>query len=234
MTKLIDIEGMSWDDYQRYYDENKEVLSKEKFWKLSSLVDVKESNDIHSIFLETKLDLNTLAKNGFEARDITKGKKIENWNPNLIEFNYTVTEDEYKVYDKIENNTMMPIVSEKFKNLIESLSIPNLQFLALDNIKDSNGEFLNNYYFMNVLEVLETDVIDLETSIFKYSNVRNEVILRIIEHSIRYNKINHSIFRIRLNKYSNSGIIISDEIRKLMIENNITGFSFERIRVSIN
>lgn len=230
MTKLNGLSGMSPDEYQEYYNDNKDELSEQKFWGMTEGIDSGESNDIHGVLLDTKLELNELAEEGFEARTIGDGLRIENWDSGLIEFYYEITEDESALYDRLENTIGMTIVSEKFKLLVEEKEITGIQFLPLTNIKNPAGEKVKGYYYMNVIEVLDTDVIDLDTSIYAYDEDDNE--LNVMAMSIRYKEVKQDIFMVKINEYYNYGIIISERLRKLIVDNGITGFGFDRLRVS--
>ena len=169
-----------------------------KIWILDCDVDTYEN-----------LTWETLDINFIQSFDGMEKKK--DWNPMQVK----------RVYDRELSNTLglsphIPVFDEKAISVLNDLLIGNAEILPLD-CKD--GVF----YAINVINVI--DCIDYERS--KYKTFRDgKRIMRFITYVFNEEKIKGTnLFKIIDEPLKRP--FVSDEFRKRVVDNKLTGFKFE-------
>jgi len=178
-------------------------------------------NDENTVMLET--DENTL---GFDRYEVEKGVIFKNWNENIT-FYFDVTNGNI-ITDYLANNLAWFIVTEKFKKVLANIAQDSIQFLPI-TVKDkkSNQEF-DRCYLANICTVV--DALDLDNSkydIFKIDE--NERIISIEKYAIKgSNLYGVHIFRL---KDDYLAIFVSELVKRVIQENEITGCAFLEVKV---
>lgn len=156
--------------------------------------------------------------NDINMHIVTKGRYIEEWDNN-ISFYFNSCEGN-EMTDFIDNVFGWTIVSERFKNIMETNNIDGFQYLPTTVINKDNNKS-EKCYVLNMIKVV--DAIDLDNSEYIESRVKV-----FINRVINKDKINgEDVFKL---KEDYDSIIISEKV-KLIIENNkFTGFSFRKVK----
>ena len=138
-------------------------------------------------------------------------EKKENWNPIKV----------MRVYNRVFSNTPgfsphIPVFDEKAITVLRDLIIGNAEILQLDC---EDGDF----YAINVTNV--RDCIDYEKSIYKTFR-DGKRIMRFTKYVFNKKKIEGvDLFKIKDEPLKRP--FVSENFRKRVLENNLTGFKFE-------
>lgn len=187
-----------------------------KFFKL--LYDYE--NDENSILLE--IDEVTL---GFDRYDVEKGissLKLSN--------NIGVTYDDVNgkmVTDYVANDLIWFIVTEKFKEIIQSIDDRDIQFHPLV-AKSRNSEAKQGFFLVNICNIV--DGLDLETSKYSiYVTDDGDKMVSIQKYAIKLNVIKeYNLFRLKDDYVS---IFVSEKMKKAIEKAGITGCDFLEVKV---
>lgn len=138
-------------------------------------------------------------------------EKIKNWNPMKVK----------RMYDRKFSNTPglsphIPVFDEKAIGVLDDLLIGNAEILPLDCEEGS-------FYAINVINVI--DCIDYEKS--QYKTFRDgKRIMRFIKYVFTERKIEGvNLFKIKDEPLKRP--FVSEEFRKRVVDNDLTGFKFE-------
>ncbi len=120
--------------------------------------------------------------------------------------------------DFIGSTEHFPIVSEKFKKILESLPDKNnFQFFECV-LKDSDSKM--KYFYLNILNNIEC--LDRENSVCRFDEDDPSIIWRIFKLAMKMDKIEgRNLFRMQEFK---SSILVSPFLEKLIKEEGITGY----------
>lgn len=185
-----------------------------KYYKLRYDMDKYENNGI-MLFCNT---------NEIKDRYIVKdGKLIDNWDKK-IKF-YFKSNNKDIITDYMDNIITWPIISEKCKNILCKFKIDGIQYLSVD-IEDENHKCdLQNYYIMNIFNLIEA--INLEKSNYVQYDIRDFKLF--LFYTLDRKKIQeYDIFRPKEKKMD---IVVSEKVKKIIEDNELTGFSFDEIKV---
>jgi|GEM_PF-1704821 len=124
-----------------------------------------------------------------------------------------------KIYPDFMGSTEhFPIVSEKLKQLLESL--PDSEHLQFFECELTNGKTDKKYYYLNILHNIEC--LDREQSECRFDEDNPEIVWRIFKLVMKMDKVaDRNIFRMQEYK---SSIFISSFLEKRLKEENITGY----------
>jgi len=112
----------------------------------------------------------------------------------------------------------VPIVSEKFKQLLESL--PDSKYFQFFECALPNGKADQNYYYLNILENIEC--LDREKSECRFDEDNPKIVWRIFKLVMKMDKVtDRNLFRMQEYK---SSIFISPFLENKLKEENITGY----------
>lgn len=170
-----------------------------KIWILDCDVD-----NYENLTWKNEIDINYI-----QSFDGTE--KMEEWNPMQVK----------RMYNREFSNTPglsphIPVFDEKVISVLSDLLIGNAEILPLDC---EDGVF----YIINVINV--SDCIDYEKS--KYKTFRDgKRIMRFTKYVFDEKKIEGmSLFKIKDELLKRP--FVSEEFRKRVVDNNLTGFKFE-------
>jgi len=129
--------------------------------------------------------------------------------------------DSIKLYDFVANIDGLFIVSKKVKEIIEGLSVQNMEYLELTLFDHEMKISSTDYYILNL--VGSVDCINMKDSKYRMDCLLEDRIDRIKELVLDENKIppEAKIFRL-VNKPEE--YIVSDEVRNIFEVNGITNF----------
>lgn len=147
---------------------------------------------------------------------ILKAGQLINADKTLV-FNVDKIDSYINTYDVLPTFNM-PLVSAKFKNTFNDLK-DDIQFVKV-SIIDNNNVHNEDYYFMNILNVLP--IMDKNTSIFEIKKYGKAEVLKIKKLYIT-DLEGHSIVRMAEHK---SYIITTDAFKKRCEDANLKGIHF--------
>jgi len=174
---------------------------------------------------------------------LNKGNLVQsNWQPTML-----CNSGEYDFNKFISSGKEYWAITEKTKKVMETLFKQSFEFLPLYSKKEVSKKISSlkqlihkkNYnpviasvseqklYLWNVLDYKSTEVINLEASVLDYQKKKN--IFHNIEKLVfRKEQIKDSpVFAINnLTPYFNNTIFVSDQFRKIVQKNNLTGLNF--------
>jgi len=163
--------------------------------------------DTTFVLNEDKSDINTSA---------LKAGRVININKPLV-FNVDRIDSYIDMYDLLPTfNT--PLVSVRFKNTFDDLR-DDIQFVSVLIIDEKNN-CNENYYFMNILNVLP--VMDKNTSVFEIKKYGKAEVMKIKSLYIAGLK-GHSIVRMAEHK---SYIIVTNDFKKRCEDTGLNGINF--------
>ena len=165
--------------------------------------------DVYFVFSEEK--------NMIDKDILENGKKIDE---NIVLIFEIDKIDKYiNSYDLLPTYTV-PLVSNRFKNVFNNLS-NDIQFIKA-TVADKNGNENNNFYCMNILNILP--VFDKIKSKYEYKKYGDAEILKIKSLFIIKNSLkDHSIIRM---KEHLSYIIVTEEFKNCCTREKLTGINF--------
>lgn len=162
---------------------------------------------------------------GYEQYELSEGKYIQDWIKDIT-FVYNPSEGN-RLTDYLANNLGWFIVSSRFKEVLCDLNEGGVQYLPVKVINSEDNTVLNNYYVANVFNVV--DAINLNHSDYSVINLDDEKIYSIRKYALNKNeiKMNH-LFKL---KGFEIPLFVSESVKELVTENNITGCDFLEVKV---
>jgi len=179
--------------------------------------------------------------NIFEQQFNTTKKIIENWQDTLI---YNIGNNDFAKF--LFSGKQIWLCSEKAKQLIEPLLKENIEFLPLLNRSEASKKISfskrffqrkafkpviemipeQTYFMLNITNILSKEVIDFEQSVLRSD--KNGLIYLIEKLSFKKEEIkNNHLFTIKNeSKYFKSNIFMSNELKSIINNNNLTGLTF--------
>ena len=134
----------------------------------------------------------------------------------------------YILTDYLNNAIGWVLVSSKFVKLTKHLIKDDVQYLPVTILNEKTGEKITSYSVLNIISF--TDALDLKNSNYNIWKTRGMEILSIIKPAFKRAKLkNKHIFRV---KDANHALFVSEEIKKIVEENNLTGFGFLEVAVN--
>lgn len=155
---------------------------------------------------------------------VTIGQYIYNWEDH-IEFKYNPNNGELFT-DYLFNIYGWLVVSDKFIGLCDEYINAKVQYLNINIKNELDNSITSSYKVINILDIV--DAIELEHSDYSEFELDNEKFISITKYAINSEKVNgHHIFRL---KNSTIPIFISEKIKSIIEQNNLTGFDFLEIK----
>jgi len=166
----------------------------------------------------------------------------EHWQPTVI-----CNLHEVDIGQVVFNSKQYWVITKKANEVLASLINNKVEYLPLLSRKEI-GKKISKYkqlryrktykpiietihheqqYLLNILDIKTSKIIDFEKSVFEYDD-ENDTIFMIDNLAFKPGKIQSShLFKIK-NKghYFKSATFVSDEFRKIVEENNLTGLKF--------
>lgn len=183
---------------------------------------IDKNNKLNIKVYELWLDRNyrayeTLNKNGYKTYEF-EGKKVENRNFDLFTLSKYKEEIEKPIGDVSSISTSSYIINEKAYKVLYPYLKEHSQIFQL---KNENKIF----YVINVTDII--DCLDYEKSEVKYFSSSNRVmdIEKYAFHSEKLKKA--TIFKIP--EFPKGISYVTEEFKKVVEENNITGFKFKEL-----
>ncbi len=162
----------------------------------------------------------------FDRYSLQEGNKIDHWDKNF-KFYYNPNAGEV-FSDYLSNDLSWLVVSEKFKGVLETLEIPNVQFLPvkLENVNDYS--ILVGYYVVNITSVV--DALNLEYSDYTVFELNeNEKVLSVKKYALNRSEIKDlHLFRV---VNSSMSIFVSEAVKNALETNGITGCDYYEVKV---
>lgn len=186
-----------------------------KYYKL--IYDFENDNDYIGCTVSDKFNINQYI--------VCEGKKVDDWNDNtLLEF----SSDEGDIEsDYLANNYGWLVFSENFKKKMDCLIENDIQYLDIKIRNTKNQSELAGYKVVNVITVM--DALDLENSKYDLFELDDEKIMSIEKYALKKDRIvNSNIFKL---KDDTIPTFVSEKFKKIVEENNLTGFQFLEIKV---
>ena len=163
---------------------------------------------------------------GFSEEDFKSGNKITNW-PEAVVFGATEKRYDGIPDDALQNSYMIPIFSQKFKNVLEGAGIKGIQYLPV-TVQGLNGNDFTGFYIENFLNLIEAfdfknSAFNLFAEDFPNPNVRGKI-AGVRKFVLRSTEIgNVDIFR--LAEYRRR-FFVTQKVKELFIDNELKGYSF--------
>ncbi|PGB01594.1 imm11 family protein [Bacillus toyonensis] len=182
-----------------------------KIWVLKSGLDNYESYQL--------LNLNMDYKKYFEGKIDSAVKMSDSWGRIFIE---CVEGDKQSDCPMFWGELGTPMISRKAKEILEPLICNNVEFFPL--IHDVTSEV---YYLMNVLNTV--DAINYNKAVFE--KLSTGLIIGFEKYAFLVNRVEGQIiFKTFLNqRLHSSTVLVSDEFRNTVLENNLKGFEFVEV-----
>lgn len=179
-----------------------------------------EDEDIEPLLFEINTD--TL---WFNRYDLEKGIFMEMWDEEKIE----VLFDKNKG-DEIEDYALTDVgwfvVTEKFKEVLETLNLGNYQFLPLKAKSKTDDETID-LYVLNICNIV--DAIDEEHSKYSQSIIDGKLFRSLTVVALKGSELGeYDIFRLKGEEFD---IIVSENFKKAIKKNKITGCDFLELKV---
>lgn len=152
------------------------------------------------------------------------GKEIEQWDTVVFE------------YDSVEGNVLTDylanlyrwlVVSSDFRRLTQNIIEKQVQYLPVKIIDKFTKVEIDSYCVANIVTVI--DALDLGKSKYDVFELDGEKIISIEKYALKGNEIvGKHIFRI---KDDTIPVFVSEELKKKIEDNNLTGFEFLQVDV---
>ncbi|WIL44966.1 hypothetical protein QP042_01015 (plasmid) [Bacillus bombysepticus] len=182
-----------------------------KIWQLKSLFDNYQSFQL--------LNLKEDRKKYFDGKIDLAIKLSDSWGEIFIE---CVEGDKKSDCPMFWGELGTPMISRKAKEILEPLICNNVEFLPL--IHDVTSEV---YYLINVLNTV--DAINYNKAVLE--KLSTGLIIGFEKYAFLANKVEGQIiFKTFLNqRLHSSTVLVSDEFRNIVLENNLKGFEFVEV-----
>jgi len=182
-----------------------------KIWQLKSLFDNYQSFQL--------LNLKEDRKKYFDGKIDLAIKLSDSWGGIFIE---CVEGDKKSDCPMFWGELGTPLISRKAKEILEPLICNNVEFLPL--IHDVTSEV---YYLINVLNTV--DAINYNKAVLE--KLSTGLIIGFEKYAFLANKVEGQIiFKTFLNqRLHSSTVLVSDEFRNTVLENNLKGFEFVEV-----
>lgn len=160
---------------------------------------------------------------GFDRKCVMVGQPVTDWPPEI-----TLYCDEGEVLDWVPNMLHWPILSEKFRLVLEDLQVSELQYLPITINRQLTGIPVGTYFVANIL--CRVPALDLERSEYSYANIKGEnIITGVRRYVLKSNVLTGHDF-IRLAELRTE-IVVSEKIKHAIELNCISGCSFYQVSI---
>ena len=155
------------------------------------------------------------------------GKEIKQWG--RVVFEYDSTEGNV-LTDYLANPHRWFVVSENFCNKTQKILENQVQFLPVKVIDRFSGIEVDSYFVANIVTVI--DALDLDNSKYDVFELDDEKIISVEKYALKSSEIvNRHIFRL---KDDTIPIFISETLKKVIEDNDFTGFEFLEVDCNLD
>lgn len=162
---------------------------------------------------------------GTDRYQVEKGVLINDWDERVSFYYNPMLGNKFSDY--LANDLAWFIVSPKFKKVLQDCKIEGVQYFPVNVINDTNGSIAEKFYLVNICNLV--DAIDLEHSKYSEFSVDNKKVISVKKYALNKDKLGkEQIFRL---KGSSFAIFVSENIKKAIGKNKITGCDFLEIKV---
>lgn len=152
------------------------------------------------------------------------GEEIKQWDEVVFEYD---SKEGNVLTDYLANLYRWFIVSENFSNKTQKILESQVQFLPIKVIDRFSGIQVNSYFAANIVTVI--DALDLDNSKYDVFELDDEKIISVEKYALKSSEIvNSHIFRL---KNDTIPIFISETLKKVIEDNEFTGFEFLEVDV---
>ena len=152
------------------------------------------------------------------------GEEIKQWGE--VVFEYDSTEGNV-LTDYLANLYRWFVVSENFCNKTQKILESQVQYLPIKVIDRFTGIQVDSYFVANIVTVI--DALDLDNSKYDIFELDNEKIISVEKYALKSSEIvNRHIFRL---KDDTIPIFVSETLKKVIEDNDLTGFEFLEVDV---
>lgn len=162
---------------------------------------------------------------GVKRNDMYEGIRLENWSDDVTLYFDTSEGDEPT--DLMANDLGWHIISRRFQEILENLSVSNVQLLPVILKEKSTGETIDDYSVVNIISLVEA--LDMEHSKYNVFEARGKKILSVMKYSLKGEKI-ENLHLVRL-KESKFATFVSDVVRNELLSKNINGCDFIEVKI---
>lgn len=168
---------------------------------------------------------------GYSEVDFIIGKKITNWNNNII-FQAKTPKHDGDPDDALQNKQMLPIFSNNLIDELNKINITAIQYLPIKVLRPDNT-IVHGFSIANLLDIVGAfnfdkssfDRFDLD---FPNKNVRGKI-AGVTKYVLNSDMLGGKNI-IRLKEY-NRAMFVSDIIRNIFKINKFTGYSFKEVEL---
>lgn len=186
-----------------------------KYYKLA--MDMKRENDIVCHY---ENDF------GIQQNSLNVGKVFNDWKEEFTFF-YDMEEGNIAT-DYLANDKGWFVVSEKLKNILESINT-EIQFLPVEVVEKHQRMNVGNYYVANVVKLI--DALCLEKSDYFETEIEElGTIYTVSKYAIYEEKVN-DVDVFKLPNHQEIPIFVSERFKNIVEDNAITGIEFLEISV---
>ena len=155
----------------------------------------------------------------------SNGSYIGEWKVPVFQYNSAEGE---VMSDYIANVYRWLIVSDTFSKYINETTIKShIQYLPVKIVDTFSNEENNSYKVANLLDLV--DALDLEHSIYDVFELDDEKIISVEKYALKAIEVqDFDIFRL---KGDTIPIFVSEKIKKIVEENELSGFAFLEVAV---
>lgn len=165
-------------------------------------------------------------KYGIKQYDINKGEYIKNWNPEFT-FYYDSTRGENPV-DYMASNIGWTLISSKFRQILESVDVPDIQICPV-RIKEKNaGKEVNGYSIINIITF--TDAFDLDNSDYSYLTIKKtgQKVLSVRKYALKSSALEGKhLIRLKEGKFAT---FVSETLKNEICKQKLSGCDFLEVK----
>ncbi len=157
---------------------------------------------------------------------LTEGERCSEWFPGEVAFDCDVDNPSTRLPDSIFNNSLLLIVSEKLKELIENNTTTEIEFLKIFIRNHKKRKVEKTYFIANVLKTISC--MDRNKSDYENSSLDKSQVHHIKHLVLDENKIPKEINIFRLGE-ENDLILVREDLVKVIESSGLTGLQFGKI-----
>lgn len=146
---------------------------------------------------------------------LTKGQLLTEFSPTPI-VHFKITKKHALKFDCLLNNSLVPLINEKLKNILDEISPNDIQLFPA-KVMCTDGE-LDGYYFLNITHLIKG--IDHEKSIYTKMKIA-DAISRF--HYLTYTKGCMGEYKLARDYEYRENLLVSEKIKLVFDKEKITG-----------
>ncbi|WBW96093.1 imm11 family protein [Oceanirhabdus sp. W0125-5] len=157
--------------------------------------------------------------------DLNEGRLLQDYSEKII-FYYDRHNGNIPT-DYISNDLGWLIISLKFKKILESIGVYNVQYIPIEIREKTTNDILIGYNIVNIIGLV--DGLNLNESVYKVLKVRNKEYISVTKPALDINKLKG----LHLARVKDCVFVtfVSEALIKELLNNNITGCDFLEVKV---